>query len=41
MTMGREISELITDGPAQALAGLLGVPMPDLAAGQGLPPLWH
>ena len=33
----REITELITPGPAQALAGLLGVP----AAGEELPLLWH
>lgn len=31
MTGDRQISELITDGPAQALAGLLGVPIPGLA----------
>jgi len=37
----RELTELITCGPAEALAGLLGVPMPDLEAGQGLPLLWH
>jgi 3-methylfumaryl-CoA hydratase len=33
----REVTELITPGPAQALAGLLGVPPPD----GGLPLLWH
>ena len=33
----RELTELITPGPAQALAGLLGVPRPDGA----LPLLWH
>jgi 3-methylfumaryl-CoA hydratase len=37
----RELTELITGGPAEALAGLFGVPMPDLAAGEGLPLLWH
>jgi 3-methylfumaryl-CoA hydratase len=34
-----ERTELITAGPAEALAGLLGVPGPDV--GQGLPLLWH
>ena len=33
----RELNELITPGPAEALAGLLGVP---LAHGE-LPLLWH
>ena len=33
----RELTELITPGPAQALAGLLGVPPAD----GGLPLLWH
>ncbi|MGB6583874.1 MAG: MaoC family dehydratase N-terminal domain-containing protein [Streptosporangiaceae bacterium] len=33
----RELTELITPGPAQALAGLLGVPLADGA----LPLLWH
>ena len=38
MTEVREVTELITPGPAEALAGLLGVPAPD----QGrLPLLWH
>jgi 3-methylfumaryl-CoA hydratase len=32
-----EVTELITDGPARALAGLLGVPEP----GEELPLLWH
>jgi len=32
-----EVTELITPGPAQALAGLLGVPGP----GEELPLLWH
>ena len=40
MTAVREVTELITDGPAQALAGLLGVPEP-AGAGEGLPLLWH
>lgn len=34
-----ERTELLTPGPAEALSGLLGVPMPDAAA--GLPLLWH
>jgi 3-methylfumaryl-CoA hydratase len=34
-----EITELITPGPAEALAGLLDTSMPDLA--DGLPLLWH
>ena len=37
MTEVRELTELITPGPAEALAGLLGVPLP----GPGLPLLWH
>ena len=32
-----EVTELITPGPARALAGLLGVPEP----GAELPLLWH
>ena len=32
-----EVTELITPGPAVALAGLLGVPEP----GEELPLLWH
>jgi 3-methylfumaryl-CoA hydratase len=39
MTEVRELTELITPGPAEALAGLLGGPVPDPAA--GLPLLWH
>ncbi len=39
MTEVREVTELITPGPAQALAGLLGVPAPGPA--EGLPLLWH
>jgi 3-methylfumaryl-CoA hydratase len=37
MTPHRELTELITPGPAQALAGLLGVPLADGA----LQLLWH
>jgi 3-methylfumaryl-CoA hydratase len=37
VTEVRELTELITPGPAEALAGLLGVP----PAGTGLPLLWH
>jgi 3-methylfumaryl-CoA hydratase len=37
VTEVRELTELITPGPAEALAGLLGVPLPD----RGLPLLWH
>ena len=37
VTEVREVTELITPGPAQALAGLLGVPLADAA----LPLLWH
>jgi 3-methylfumaryl-CoA hydratase len=36
-----ERSEFIVPGPAEALGALLGVPVPDLANGAGLPPLWH
>jgi len=35
------VKELIGPGPAEALAGLLGVPLPDLAGGDGLPLAWH
>ena len=35
----RELTEPITPGPAEALAGLLGVPVP--APAEGLPLLWH
>src|SRR5258708_27791536 len=41
MTEVAERTELITSGRAGAPAGLLGVPMPELDAGQGLPLLWH
>ena len=37
MTEVRQVTELITPGPARALAGLLGVPLP----AEGLPLLWH
>ncbi|XVX21182.1 FAS1-like dehydratase domain-containing protein [Actinomycetota bacterium] len=36
-----ERHELIQPGPAQALAALLGVPLPDLEAGEPLPACWH
>jgi 3-methylfumaryl-CoA hydratase len=36
-----EHTEMLTSGPAEALAGLLAVPMPDVAGGEGLPLLWH
>jgi 3-methylfumaryl-CoA hydratase len=36
-----ERSELLVPEPAQALGALLGVPVPDLAGGEGLPLLWH
>jgi 3-methylfumaryl-CoA hydratase len=39
MPEAAEAAELITAGPAEALAGLLGVPGP--GDGQGLPLLWH
>ncbi|MBK7722775.1 MAG: mesaconyl-C4 CoA hydratase [Austwickia sp.] len=35
-----ERHELLAEGPAQGLAGLLGVPLPPLTT-QGLPALWH
>ena len=41
MTEVAERTELITSAPAEALAGLLGVPMPAPEADQGLPLLWH
>jgi 3-methylfumaryl-CoA hydratase len=34
-------TEILLPGPARALAGLLGVPLPDLDAGEGLPLAWH
>jgi 3-methylfumaryl-CoA hydratase len=36
-----ERTELLVPGPAQALGALLGVPVPDLDQGTGLPLLWH
>jgi 3-methylfumaryl-CoA hydratase len=36
-----ERTETLIPGPAQALGALLDVPVPDLAAGAGLPLLWH
>jgi 3-methylfumaryl-CoA hydratase len=36
-----ERNELLVPGPAQALGALLGVPVPDLENGAGLPLLWH
>jgi 3-methylfumaryl-CoA hydratase len=36
-----ERTEMLLPEPAQALGGLLGVPVPDLAGGAGLPLLWH
>ena len=36
-----ERTELLLPGPAEALAGLLGVPLPDPGGPGGLPLLWH
>jgi 3-methylfumaryl-CoA hydratase len=36
-----ERTELLVPGPAQALAALLGVTLPDLDQGKDLPLLWH
>jgi 3-methylfumaryl-CoA hydratase len=36
-----ERTEPLLPGPAQALGALLGVPVPDLEHGAGLPLLWH
>jgi 3-methylfumaryl-CoA hydratase len=36
-----ERSELLVPGPAEALGGLLGVPVPSLVRGESLPLLWH
>jgi 3-methylfumaryl-CoA hydratase len=41
MTELVERSEFLAPGPARALGGLLGVPVPDLENGAGLPLLWH
>lgn len=38
--MSHQVTETLTAGPARGLAGLLGVPLPDLATA-GLPALWH
>jgi 3-methylfumaryl-CoA hydratase len=35
-----ERSELLVPGPAEALGGLLGVPVPSLVRGESLPLLW-
>jgi 3-methylfumaryl-CoA hydratase len=36
-----ERTEMLRPEPAEALGALLGVPVPDLAGGAGLPLLWH
>ena len=36
-----ERTEMLLPEPARALGALLGVPVPDLARGEGLPLLWH
>jgi 3-methylfumaryl-CoA hydratase len=36
-----ERHELLDPGPATAVAGMLGVPLPDLEDGDGLPLTWH
>jgi 3-methylfumaryl-CoA hydratase len=36
-----ERTETLAAEPAYALGGLLGVPVPDLGGGAGLPLLWH
>ena len=41
MTDSIERTELLLPEPALALGALLGVPIPDLVHGEGLPPLWH
>jgi 3-methylfumaryl-CoA hydratase len=41
MTDVIERTETLTAEPARALGGLLGVPVPDLDGGAGLPLLWH
>ena len=41
MTDVIERTETLDQTPAYALGDLLGVPVPDLAQGEGLPPLWH
>ena len=39
--MQSERTETLLPEPARALGALLGVPVPDLASGEGLPLLWH
>ena len=41
MTDVIERTETLAAEPAYALGGLLGVPVPDLDGGAGLPLLWH
>ena len=41
MTETVERTELIQPEPAEALGALLGIPVPDLNAGEGLPFTWH
>lgn len=41
MNNSYERTEMLPPEPARALGGLLGVPVPDLARGEGLPLLWH
>jgi 3-methylfumaryl-CoA hydratase len=41
MTISIERTQALALEPAYALGGLLGVPVPDLAGGAGLPLLWH
>jgi 3-methylfumaryl-CoA hydratase len=41
MTEIIERTEILDPAPAYALGDLLGVPVPDLENGAGLPPLWH
>jgi 3-methylfumaryl-CoA hydratase len=41
MTDAAERTEILDPVPAHALGDLLGVPVPDLAGGAGLPLLWH
>jgi 3-methylfumaryl-CoA hydratase len=41
MTDVIERTETLDPTPAYALGDLLGVPVPGLAQGEGLPPLWH
>jgi hypothetical protein len=36
-----ERTEVLVPGPAEGLSALLGVPLPDFTAGDGLPLLWH